>query len=172
MAPQVGSARSDWTRVVKVSRRKTNRRKTRLYCILINWRNSYPGVSLFLCFVRSSSHLSGYRRKSPIPFSTNLNLRDVSPCNVTRAVCSVFDPPRFETSPVCIVESELTMGTDVRDPPVIGKCFISKQERRSTRPDCKNVLKYVETNSKTHLFRTEFRYSRNNFKWGLGWRSG
>jgi len=31
-APQVGSARSDWTRVVKVNRRKTNRRKTRPYC--------------------------------------------------------------------------------------------------------------------------------------------
>jgi len=32
-APQVGSARSDWTRFVKVNRRKTNRRKTRPYCI-------------------------------------------------------------------------------------------------------------------------------------------
>jgi len=32
-APQVGSARSDSTRVVKVNRRKTNRRKTRPYCI-------------------------------------------------------------------------------------------------------------------------------------------
>ena len=31
-APQVGSARSDSTRVVKVNRRKTNRRKTRPYC--------------------------------------------------------------------------------------------------------------------------------------------
>jgi len=29
--PQVGSARSDWTRVVKVNHRKTNRRKTRPY---------------------------------------------------------------------------------------------------------------------------------------------
>ena len=32
-APHVGSARSDSTRVVKVNRRKTNRRKTRPYCI-------------------------------------------------------------------------------------------------------------------------------------------
>jgi hypothetical protein len=32
-APQVGSVRSDWTRVVKVNRRKSNRRKTRPYCI-------------------------------------------------------------------------------------------------------------------------------------------
>jgi len=32
-APQAGSARSDWTRVVKVNCRKTNRRKTRPYCI-------------------------------------------------------------------------------------------------------------------------------------------
>ena len=32
-APQVGSARSDWTRVIKVNRRKTNRRKTRPYCV-------------------------------------------------------------------------------------------------------------------------------------------
>jgi len=31
-APQVGSARSDSRRVVKVNRRKTNRRKTRPYC--------------------------------------------------------------------------------------------------------------------------------------------
>jgi hypothetical protein len=31
-APQVGSARSDSARVVKVNRRKTKRRKTRLYC--------------------------------------------------------------------------------------------------------------------------------------------
>jgi len=31
-APQVGSARSDWTGVAKVNRRKTNRRKTRPYC--------------------------------------------------------------------------------------------------------------------------------------------
>jgi len=30
-APQVGSARSDWTRVVKVNRRKTNHLKTRPY---------------------------------------------------------------------------------------------------------------------------------------------
>ena len=29
---KVGSARSDWTRVVKVHRRKTNHRKTRPYC--------------------------------------------------------------------------------------------------------------------------------------------
>jgi hypothetical protein len=34
-APQVGSARSDSTRVAKVNRRKTNRRKTRPYCILL-----------------------------------------------------------------------------------------------------------------------------------------
>ena len=32
-APQVESALSDATRVVKVNRRKTNRRKTRPYCI-------------------------------------------------------------------------------------------------------------------------------------------
>jgi len=34
-APQVGSARSDWTRAVKVNRRKTNRHKTRPYCTCI-----------------------------------------------------------------------------------------------------------------------------------------
>jgi len=34
-APQAGSFRSDWTRFVKVNRRKTNRRKTRLYCISV-----------------------------------------------------------------------------------------------------------------------------------------
>jgi len=32
-APHAGSARSDSTSVVKVNRRKTNRRKTRPYCI-------------------------------------------------------------------------------------------------------------------------------------------
>jgi len=32
-APKVGSARSDWTRVVKLNRRKTKRRKTKSYCI-------------------------------------------------------------------------------------------------------------------------------------------
>jgi len=31
-APRIGSARSDETSVVKVNRRKTNRRKTRPYC--------------------------------------------------------------------------------------------------------------------------------------------
>ena len=31
-APQVWSARSDWTGVAKVNSRKTNRRKTRPYC--------------------------------------------------------------------------------------------------------------------------------------------
>jgi len=34
-ASQVGSVWSDSTRVVKVNRRKTNRRKTRPYCISI-----------------------------------------------------------------------------------------------------------------------------------------
>ena len=34
-ALQVGSARSDWTRVIKVNRRKTNRCKTRPYCTLL-----------------------------------------------------------------------------------------------------------------------------------------
>jgi len=33
-APKVGSAPSDSTMVVKLKCRKTNRRKTRLYCIL------------------------------------------------------------------------------------------------------------------------------------------
>jgi len=33
-APQVGSARSDWTRVVKVNHCEMNRRKMRPYCIL------------------------------------------------------------------------------------------------------------------------------------------
>ena len=35
-APQVGSARSDSTRVLKVNRRKTNRHKTRPYCVYIS----------------------------------------------------------------------------------------------------------------------------------------
>jgi hypothetical protein len=34
-APQVGSARSDWTRVVKVNHHKTNCRKTRRHCTLL-----------------------------------------------------------------------------------------------------------------------------------------
>jgi len=34
-ASQVGSARSDSTTVVKVNRRKTNRRKTRPYCMCL-----------------------------------------------------------------------------------------------------------------------------------------
>jgi len=34
-APQVGSARSVSTRIVKVNRRKTNLRKTRPYCALL-----------------------------------------------------------------------------------------------------------------------------------------
>jgi hypothetical protein len=33
-APQVGSARSEWTKVVKVNSCKTNRRKTRPYCTI------------------------------------------------------------------------------------------------------------------------------------------
>ena len=40
--PQVGSARWDWTSVVKVNRLKTNRRKTRPYCnlfTLLNYNN-------------------------------------------------------------------------------------------------------------------------------------
>jgi len=35
-APQVGNARSDSTRVVKVNRLKTNRRKTRPYSISVD----------------------------------------------------------------------------------------------------------------------------------------
>jgi len=77
--------------------------------------------------------MSGRKTKSPISLSTNLNLGDVSPCKVVRPVCSLLDPPRYETSPVCIVESKLTMDNGLRDPPVIGNCFISQQERRSTR---------------------------------------
>jgi hypothetical protein len=34
-AAQTGSARSDWTKVVKVNRRKTNRRKKRPHCIKV-----------------------------------------------------------------------------------------------------------------------------------------
>ena len=34
-APQIGSARFDWTRVVKVSRRKTNPHKTRPYSVFM-----------------------------------------------------------------------------------------------------------------------------------------
>ena len=40
-APQVGSARSDWTRVEKVNRRKTNRRKTRPYCTYVYFYNVF-----------------------------------------------------------------------------------------------------------------------------------
>jgi len=42
-APQVGSARSDSTRVVKVNRPKTNHRKTRPYCIHIT--ETWPHAS-------------------------------------------------------------------------------------------------------------------------------
>jgi len=35
-APQVGSARSDSTRVVKLNSHKTNRRKRRPYCVYIS----------------------------------------------------------------------------------------------------------------------------------------
>jgi hypothetical protein len=35
-APQVGGARSDWTRGVKVNSRKTNRRKTRDPTVYVN----------------------------------------------------------------------------------------------------------------------------------------
>jgi len=42
-AQQVGSARSDWTRVVKVNRLKTNRRKTRTYCIVNEACGHTPG---------------------------------------------------------------------------------------------------------------------------------
>jgi len=44
-APQVGSARSDSTKVVKVNRRKTNRRKTRPYCTCI--RHRWQATSCF-----------------------------------------------------------------------------------------------------------------------------
>jgi hypothetical protein len=42
-APQVGSARSDWTRVVKVNRRKTVRRKTRPHsvCVCVYTQTQY-----------------------------------------------------------------------------------------------------------------------------------
>jgi len=35
-APQVGSARSESTSILKVNRRKTNRRKTRPYCMRLD----------------------------------------------------------------------------------------------------------------------------------------
>ena len=52
-APQVGSARSDWTRVVKVNRRKTNRRKTNRrktspYCVCS--KNQQNAHFLYLYF--------------------------------------------------------------------------------------------------------------------------
>ena len=110
-------------------------------------------LSLFLCFISSSRHLSGYKTKSPAYLSPEISTcRTCRHCKVTRSVCSVLDPPRFETSPVYIVESKLTMGTGIRDPPVIGKRFISQQECRSTRPDCKKILMYVGVNSKHICF--------------------
>ena len=96
--------------------------------------------------------MSGRKTKSPIPLSTNLNLGDWSTCKVARPVCSALDPPRFETSVVCIVENNLSMGTGIRDPPVIGKCFISQQERRSTRSDCTKIWTYVEEESEHICF--------------------
>ena len=52
-APQVGSARSDSTRVVKVNRRKTNRRKTRPYRITNASFSDAVGIS-------------GYRPVAPV----------------------------------------------------------------------------------------------------------
>ena len=46
-APQVGSARSDLTRVVKVKHRKANRRKTRPFCIYIIKGYFVPSTLLF-----------------------------------------------------------------------------------------------------------------------------
>jgi len=48
-APQVGGARSYSTSVVKVNRRKTNRRKMRPYCtvisaVIIFWSFHSPGI--------------------------------------------------------------------------------------------------------------------------------
>jgi hypothetical protein len=47
-APQVGSARSDSTSFVKVNRPKTNRRKTRLYCIYLKQTTFLPYIVLQL----------------------------------------------------------------------------------------------------------------------------
>jgi len=48
-APQVGSARSDSTMVVKVNRRKTNHRKTRSYCTFIYDLCTFVHLYLYLC---------------------------------------------------------------------------------------------------------------------------
>ena len=48
-APQVGSARSDWTGVLKVNRRKTDRRKMRPYRIQNIkqcWYNTYVRIKV------------------------------------------------------------------------------------------------------------------------------
>jgi len=52
-APQVGSARPDSTRFVKVNRRKTNRRKTRPYCICFFLKALQPLLRLGLITVEA-----------------------------------------------------------------------------------------------------------------------
>jgi len=60
-APKVGSTRSDWTTVVKVNRRKTNRRKTRPYCISFDNERTESGPWSDRESVRSQSR--GLSRK-------------------------------------------------------------------------------------------------------------
>lgn len=88
-------------------------------------------MSFFLCFVRTSHHLSGFKKKKkkiPNRSPQTLKFWDMSPLNITRNASSVLDPPRSSLSPACSVGSELTMVTGIRDPPVIGKCSFSKQD--------------------------------------------
>ena len=60
-APQVRSARSDSTRVVKVNRRKTNRRKTIPYCIGIQASGGTIGQNdtMFCVFKKETILKSG-----------------------------------------------------------------------------------------------------------------
>ena len=52
--PQVGSARSDLTKVVKVNRRKTNLRKSKLYCILhLRKHNCFIYIYIYVCSILS-----------------------------------------------------------------------------------------------------------------------
>ena len=84
-APQVGSARSDSARVVKVNRRKTNRRKSRPYCILVRYYKEKNATD-----------------PSVWSFSFTLNAGNIAQCKIRQNLClTSTTPQRLHSSPIC-----------------------------------------------------------------------
>jgi len=73
-SPQVGSARSDSTGVIKVNRRKTNRRKTRPSCIFLQSAGKFLSYTRLHFLLRIKTHtVTSYLRLFASQTNATLN---------------------------------------------------------------------------------------------------